>query len=112
MRAPFAVAVTRMDVWVRSAQQHQEERSISFISGSGSAAFRALHNDLPLSCPNAPSPCTAALFQQYFKDRQLVRHAIFHLVSSNVSFDLLAGSEAYNRFASDEQWWDIASCSE
>jgi hypothetical protein len=82
-----------MDVWVRSAQQHQEERSISFISGSGSAAFRALHNDLPLSCTNAPSPCTATLFQQYFKDRQLVRHAIFHLVSSNVSFDLLAGSE-------------------
>jgi hypothetical protein len=63
-----------MDVGVRSAQQHQEERSVGVVSGKGSAAFRALHDDLPFGCTNAPFPRAATLFQQYFKDRQLMRH--------------------------------------
>jgi hypothetical protein len=71
---PSAVVIGRMDVGVRSAQQHQEERSVGVVSGKGSAAFRALHDNLPFGCTNAPSPRAATFFQQYFKDRQLMRH--------------------------------------
>ena len=59
-----------MDICVRSAQQHQEKRPIGLVSGGGSAAFRALHDDLPFGRTNAPSPYAATLFQQGFKDRQ------------------------------------------
>ena len=74
MTRPSAVVIARMDVGVGSAQQHQEERSVGVVSGKGSAAFRALHDDLPFGCTNAPFPRAATLFQQYFKDRQLMRH--------------------------------------
>jgi hypothetical protein len=73
MAARAADAVIMRDVRVRSAQQHLEERSISLVSSEGSAAFRALHNDLPFGRTNAPTPSTTALFQQDFEDRQLVR---------------------------------------
>jgi hypothetical protein len=69
----FTVALTKMGMSVRSAEQHLEERSIGSVSGSGSATFGTEHNDFPFRRTNAPSPCSSTLLQQAFKDRQLTR---------------------------------------
>src|SRR6476659_8735816 len=63
-----------MDICVRRAQQHQEKRSVCLVSGTDSAAFRAVHDDLPFFRTNAPSPHAATLLQEGFKDRQSVWH--------------------------------------
>jgi hypothetical protein len=65
--------VTATQTGVGSAQQHQEERSISCVSGRGSLAFRASHNDLPFGRTNTPIPCTTTLFQLDLKDGELMR---------------------------------------
>ena len=66
---------------IRSAEQHQEECPISLVFGSGSAAFRTVHNDLPFRRAHAPPPYAAALFQERFKNRKLIRHCDRSLVS-------------------------------
>jgi hypothetical protein len=78
---------------MRSAEQHQQERPISLVSGSGSAAFRPVHDDLPFGRAQAPPPYAAALFQEPFKNRKLIRHLRSLIGRSGlVSFDLVAGS--------------------
>jgi hypothetical protein len=52
-----------------------------------------LHYDLPFGRTNAPSPNTATLFQQGFKDRQLMRrHSGPSFALGNESSDLPEGS--------------------
>ena len=75
------VAVTQARRLIRSAEQHQEECPISLVFGSGSSAFRTAHNDLPFGRAHAPPPYTAALFQERFKNRKLIRHCDHSLVS-------------------------------
>jgi len=88
-----AVAVTQAGRLIRSAEQHQEERPISLVFGSGSAAFRTVHDDLPFGRAQAPPPYPAALFQEPFKNRKLIRHLRSLIGQSGlVSFDLVAGS--------------------
>jgi hypothetical protein len=64
-------------VWnqaIRRGQQQEEERPVSFVFGSGSAAFRTLHDDIPFGCAHAPPPCSPAFLQELFKNLKLVRH--------------------------------------
>jgi hypothetical protein len=46
---------------------------VSFVFGSGSAAFRTLHDDSPLGCAHAPPPCSATLLQGQFKNGKLIQ---------------------------------------
>ena len=78
---------------MRSAEQHQEERPISLVPGSGSATFRPVHDDVPFGRAQAPPPYAAALFQERFKNRKLIRHGHRSLVNLFFCrFDLVAGS--------------------
>jgi hypothetical protein len=63
-------------VWnqaIRRGQQQEEERPVSFVFGSGSAAFRTLHDDMPFGCADAPRQCSAALPQGQFKNWKLIQ---------------------------------------
>ena len=86
------MAGTQAGRLIRSAEQHQEERPISLVFGSGSAAFRTVHDDLPFGRAQAPPPYAAALFQEPFKNRKLIRH-LRSLIGQPglVSLDLVAG---------------------
>jgi hypothetical protein len=60
---------------IRRGQQQQEECPVSFVIGSGSAAFTALHDHVPFGCADAPVPFSAAPLQVHFKDRKsTIRH--------------------------------------
>jgi hypothetical protein len=59
---------TQSDRSIRRGQQQQEECPVSFVIGSGSAAFPALHDHVPFGCADAPVPFSAAPLQDYFKD--------------------------------------------
>jgi hypothetical protein len=72
MAARCPVTATRIGV-IRSGLQHQEERSIGFVSGGGSAAFRAQHDDTPFGRANAPPVFATALVQHDLKDGKLIR---------------------------------------
>jgi hypothetical protein len=76
-----AVGVTQAGRLIRSAEQHQEERPIGLVFGRGSAALLTVHNDLPFGRAHAPRPYAAALFQEQFKNRKLIRHCDHSLVS-------------------------------
>ena len=82
-------------IW--SAEQHQEERPISLVFGSGSTALRTEHNYLPFGGAQAPSPYAAALFQEQFKNREFIRHCDCSLVLGLVSFELVVGSKVYSK---------------
>jgi hypothetical protein len=59
----------------RCGQQQQEECPVSFVIGSRSAAFRALHDHVPFGCTDAPVPFSAAPLQVHFKDwKSTIRH--------------------------------------
>jgi hypothetical protein len=76
---------------IRSAEQHQEECPISLVFGSGSAAFRTLHDDIAFGRANAPPPSSAALPQDHVKNWKLIDIPIqwnFHL---SASFEVGAG---------------------
>jgi hypothetical protein len=47
---------------------------MSLVFGSGSTAFRTVHNDLPFGRAQAPLPYAASLFQERFKNRKLIWH--------------------------------------
>ncbi len=81
---------------IRRPQQQLEECPVSPVFGSGSAAFRTLHDNLPFGRAHAPPPGPASLLQDHFKNRKLVRHcnrfnsqAEFHICI----FHLGAGSK-------------------
>jgi hypothetical protein len=51
-----------------------------------------VHDDFPLGRAQAPPPYAAALFQETFKNRKLIRHLRSLIGQSDlVSFDLVAG---------------------
>jgi hypothetical protein len=78
---------------IRRAEQHQEECPVSLVFGSGSTAFRPVHNDLTVGRAHEPAPYAAALFQERFKNRKLIRHGHRSLVNLFFCrFDLVAGS--------------------
>jgi hypothetical protein len=49
-------------------QQEQEECPDGFVFGSGSAAFRTLHDNIPFGSADAPPPSSAALPQGQFEN--------------------------------------------
>jgi hypothetical protein len=60
---------------IRRGQQQQEECPVSFVIGSGSAVFAALHDHVPFGCTDAPVPFSAAPLQDRFKDwKSTIRH--------------------------------------
>ena len=60
---------------IRRGQQQQEECPVSFVIGSGSAVFAALHDHVPFGCTDAPVPFSAAPLQDHFKDwKSTTRH--------------------------------------
>jgi hypothetical protein len=58
----------------RRGQQQEEERPVSFVFGSGSAAFRTLHDDSPFGCAHVPPPRSAALLQDLIKNWKSIGH--------------------------------------
>jgi hypothetical protein len=65
---PAAPLSGQPDRLIRRGQQQQEEGPVGLIAGGGSAAFRTMHDDIPLGCANAPLPISAALLQDLFKN--------------------------------------------
>jgi hypothetical protein len=47
---------------------------------AGPTGFSTVHNDLPFGRAHAPPPYAAALFQEWFKNRKLMRHCDRSLV--------------------------------
>ncbi len=68
-RAPRPAELARS---VGRGQEQKEERPVSFVLGSGSAAFRTLHDDIPFGCANAPPPFPAAFPRYHFKNSKLI----------------------------------------
>jgi hypothetical protein len=59
----------------RRGQQQQEECPVSFVIGSRSAAFRALHDYVPFGCTDAPVPYSASPLQDHIKDwKSIIKH--------------------------------------
>jgi len=54
-------------------QQQQKERPVGIVFGSGSAAFRTVHDDIPFGSADAPPPSSAALLQGQFKNWKLIQ---------------------------------------
>ena len=71
-----AVGITQPGRPIRRPQQQQEECPVSPVSGSGSAACRTLHDNLPFGRAYAPPPSPASLLQDHFKDRKLIGHCV------------------------------------
>lgn len=69
-RAPSRAVPDRS---IRRGQQKQEQCPVSLVFGSGSAAFRTLHDDRPFGCADAPPPCSAALPEGQFKNWKLIQ---------------------------------------
>ena len=61
---------------IRRPQQQQEECPVSPVFGSGSAACRTLHDNLPFGRAHAPPPSPASLLQDHFKNRKLIGHCV------------------------------------
>ena len=69
-----AVGITQPGRPIRGPQQQQEECPVSLVFGSGSAAVRTLHDNLPFGRAHAPPPSPASLLQDHFKNRKLIGH--------------------------------------
>jgi len=90
------VGITQPGRPIRRPQQQQEECPVSLVFGTGSAAVRALHDNLPFSRAHAPPPSPASLLQDHFKNRKLVEHCNRFKVkrgSISVSFHPVVGSK-------------------
>jgi hypothetical protein len=69
-----AVGIAQPGRPIRRAQQQQKERPVSLVFGSGPAAFRTLHDNLPFGRAHAPPPGPASLLQDRFENRKLIGH--------------------------------------
>jgi hypothetical protein len=69
-----AVGMSQPGRPIRRPQQQLEECPVSLVFGSGSAAVRTLHDNLPFGRAHAPPPSPASFLQDHFKNRKLIGH--------------------------------------
>jgi len=67
-----ALRIVQRDRPIRRGKQQQEEGSLSLVLGSGSNAFKTLHENIPRGRANTPSPSPAALLHDHFKKWKLI----------------------------------------